>query len=145
MTAPSPADPIRRTAGVRERYECEWSEGDARAELKAIWGDAINAHGVLLGSAAETLYDRDGCRVEIRIVTARGRFAFGSAFRTPMEGYGGSPSVWEEWFDTHAEARTAAIEFVLGRLPRAVDSPEEDRVERMRRAVAELVRQPSPF
>ena len=67
MTAPSPADPIRRTAGVRERYECEWFEGDARAELKAIWGDAVNAHGVLVGSAAEVLYDRDGCRVEIRI------------------------------------------------------------------------------
>ncbi len=145
MTVPDPADPFRQTARLRERFACERSDGEARAELKAIWGDAINAHGVLLGSAVETVYDRDGCRVEIRIATVYGRFAFGSSFRTPTEGYGGAPSVWEEWFGTHAEARTAAIEFVLGRLPRAVDPPEEDRVERMRRAVAELSRQPSLF
>ena len=145
MAAPSPADPIRQSARLRERFECERSDGDARAELKANWSDAINAHGVLLGSAVETVYERDGCRVEIRIVTARGRFAFGSSFRTPTEGYGGAPSVWAEWFDTHAEARTAAIEFVLGHLTRAIDPAEEDRVERMRKAVAELLRQPSPF
>ena len=145
MSAPSPADPIRRATGVHERFECERTDGEGVAKLKAVWGESVNAHGVLVGSAVETVYDRDGCRVEIRIATARGRFAFGSSFRTPTEGYGGAPSVWDEWFGTHAEARTAAIEFVLGRLPRGTDADGVDRGERMRRAVADLLRQPSLF
>ena len=145
MSAPSPADPIRRVTGVRERFECERADGESVAQLKAIWGDAVNAHGVLVGSAVETVYDRDGCRVEIRIATAHGRFAFGSSFRTPTEGYGSAPSIRGEWFATPAEARAAAIEFVLGRLPRGTDTPDGDRIERMRRSVADLLRQPSLF
>ena len=145
MSAPSPADPIRRTPGVHERFECERTDGEGVARLKAVWGEAVNAHGVLAGSAVETVYDRDDCRVEIRIATARGRFAFGSSFRTPTEGYGSAPSLRGEWFATPADARAATIEFILGQLPRAVGPPEKDRVELMRRAVADLLRQPSLF
>jgi hypothetical protein len=146
MTAPT--DLTRCTDDIRERYPHYWRDEQAQAELKALWGDAVNANGVFTNSPEETLYDRDGYRAAITIATANGAFAFGCSFQTPTQGYGGAPSIWEELFTSHAEARTAAIEYLLKRLPEQHYPHEENQraqLDRMRQAVADLLRQPSLF
>ena len=78
--------------------------------------------------------------------TASGVYAFGCSFRTPTQGYGGAPSVWGDLYGSHGEARTAAIEYQLKRLP-VLDCPHEHtqrhHIDRMRQAVANELRQPS--
>jgi hypothetical protein len=143
-----PNDLIRRTDEIREHYERYWSDEQAKAELKAIWGDAINANGVLVDEQEEVIYNRDGYKAAISIGTANGLFAFGCGFQTPTQGYGGAPSIWDELFDSYAEARTAAIEYLLKRLPEPVYQHEESKqnqLDRMRQAIEDLLRQPSLF
>jgi len=137
---------INRTDEIRERYEHYWRDEQAQAELRAVWGDAINANGVFINDHEEVLYNRDGYKAEISIGTANGLFAFGCGFQTPTQGYGGSPSIWDELFNSHGEARTAAIEYLLKRLPEPMYPHEENQrpqLDRMRQAVGELLRQPS--
>ncbi|WP_020472404.1 hypothetical protein [Zavarzinella formosa] len=139
---------IERTDAIREKYEHYWRDEQAQAELKAIWGDAINANGVFVNAPEEILYDRDGYKAWITIGTANGLHAFGCGFQTPIEGYGNAPSIWDELFETRSEARTAAIRFLLERLPEAKhphEHAQREQVERMRKAVANELRQPSLF
>ena len=143
-----PADLIRRTDEILQKHEHYWRDEDARAELKALWGDAINNCGVFLDSPTESLYDRDGYRAAISIGTANGVFAFGCGFRTPTQGYGGAPSICGDLFGSHGAARTAAIEYLLTQLPDPLSPHEENQrvqLDRMREAVGNLLSQPSLF
>jgi hypothetical protein len=148
VTAPALDDLIRRTEDIREKYPHYWRDEQAQAELKALWVDAVNANGVFVNDPDEVLYDRDGCRAVIRIGTANGVYAFGCGFQTPTQGYGSSPSIWGELFASHAEARSAAIDYLLKRLPATFYPHEEHlrgKVERMREAIAAPLLQPSLF
>ena len=144
MTAPT--DLIGRTDDIREKHPHYWRDEVAQAELKAIWGEGINAQGVFVDSPEEVLYDRDGCKSAISIGSASGLYAFGCNFRTPTQGYGEAPSIWGDLFGSHGEARTAAIEYLLKRLPEPIYPHEEGQraqLARMRNAVADQLRQPS--
>jgi hypothetical protein len=144
----TPSVLIRRTDDIREKYPHYWRDETAQAELKALWGDAVNVNGVFVNDPDEVLYNRDGCKAAIRIGTANGVFAFGCEFQTPTQGYGGAPSIWGELFPSHEAARAAAIEHLLEKLPKTFFPHEEnlrERIERMREGVADLLRQPSLF
>jgi hypothetical protein len=141
----NPADLIRRTDDIRERYGHYWRDEQAQAELKALWGDAINDCGVFTDCPEEVLYDRDRCKASISIGGANGLFAFGSTYWTPTEGYSAAPSVLGELFDSHDAARTAAIKHLLQRIPSTDTHEQRQQVGRMQQAVSELLRQPSLF
>ena len=145
---PDPDEMARLTDEIREKYPRYWHDEQAWAELKALWGEVINANGVFFDVPDEVLYDRSGYKAVIRIGASNGFFAFGCGYSTPTQGYGGSPSIWEELFASFAEARVAAIEFLLGRLPSRFFPHEEGQrggVEQMRSAVAAHLRQTSLF
>ena len=148
MTASDTAELVRRTDEIADKHPHYWRDEAAQAELRAIWGEGVNANGVFAHAPEEVLFDRDGYKAAITIGAARDLFAFGSSFQTPTQGYGGAPSVWEELYQSHAAARTAAIEFLLKRLPEPIYPHEEGqrgRLDRLRQAVSELLRQPSLF
>jgi hypothetical protein len=110
-------------------------------------GEGINANGIFVDAPTEVLYDKDGHRASISIGTANGLFAFGCSFKTPTQGYGAAPSIWGELFDSHAGARTAAIECLLKQFPTPLYQHENQReqLDRMQQAIADLLRQPSLF
>jgi hypothetical protein len=144
----APDELIRRTNEIKETHPHYWRDDQAQAELAAIWGEAVNAQGVFVDSPDEVLYDRDGYRVTITIGAANGLFAFGCGFRSPTQGYGSAPSIWDDLFGSHGEARTAAIEFLLKQLPQPLYPHEEgqrSQLDRMRQSVTDLLRQPSLF
>ncbi|WP_020471515.1 hypothetical protein [Zavarzinella formosa] len=141
-------DLIEQSDNIRENHPHYWRDEQAQAELKALWGDAINAQGVFTGREEEILYDRDGYKAVVSIGTANGVYAFGSSFETPTQGFSDAPSIWDELFETHAEARTAAIGFLLKRLPEAKfphEHTQREQLDRMRKAVANILRQPTLF
>ncbi|QEL18762.1 hypothetical protein [Limnoglobus roseus] len=144
----TPADLIRRTDEIREHFPHYWRDEQAQAELAAIWGEAINPQGVFVDHPNEVLYDRDGCKASISIGTAKGVFAFGCSYQTPTQGYGSAPSIWDDLFGSYSDARAAAIEFLLARLPTPEgqhEVSERVRIDRMRNAIAAPLRQPSLF
>jgi hypothetical protein len=146
MTALETSDLTLLTAVIREKYEHYWHDKHAQAEMKALWGDAVNSNGVFVESEEETLHDRDGHQAAISISTANGVYAFGWEYRTTTQGGGSAPSVWEGLFSTHAAARAAAIECLLAKIPAdaaVVDERQDRHLGRMRHALEGLLRQPS--
>jgi len=141
-------DLLRRTDETRKKVPHSWRDEDARSELEFLWGGAVTPDGVFVKSSEEVLYDGDGCRVSIVIGTARGSYAFGCGYQTPTRGFGFAPSLSGELFASHGGARAAAMNRLFHRLPTPLHQHgerERKRMERMRRALAEPPRRPSPF
>jgi hypothetical protein len=144
----TPDQRIEQTDAIREQYADWWRNEEAQQKLRQLWGDAINAYGVFVSAAEEVLYDRDGCTAEISIAAAGGMYGFGYRFMTPTQGSGSAPSIWGEFFPCYAQARIAAIDCLLKRLPKHFYLHEEGqrhRIEQMRNVLTGIVAQPSLF
>ena len=148
MTTLTPDEAIQKTNDIIERYEQYWRDEQAHAELKALWGDAINDCGVFVPHEEEILFHKDGCRASISIGSAHGCYAFGVHLDLPTEGFGHAPSIFGDLYESREAARTAAIEQIIDRLPKSGSSHEESsqhRIERLREALLGTLRQPSLF
>ena len=148
MNSQATDDPLRRTDEIKKNVPHSWRDEDARSELEFLWGDAATPDGIFVESSEEVLYDGDGSRVSIRIGTARGLHAFGCGYQTPTRGFGFAQSPPGELFALHGGARSVATDRLLHRLPTPFHRHEErerKRMERMRQALVEPLRQPSPF
>jgi hypothetical protein len=149
MTSPlTPDDILRQTAAIMNKYEDWWREDQARAELKALWGDAINDAGVFTHHEDESLYNRDGCKAEVSVGGAHGLYAFGCSFTYPTGGFGNAPSISGDLFPSRDAARTAGIEYLVKRMPKQLFAHEDthrNRIDHARAALEGLLRQPSLF
>lgn len=109
MTNRNCQDGVRRTVHLRDRPAFDW---DPRSGPDARGDGTIRVPDTLAG-VARVRDDRAGGPVEVRLVTVRGRFAFGSSFRTPACDAESPQTTWSGWYDTPAEARAAAVAFVF--------------------------------
>jgi hypothetical protein len=139
---------IEKTDDIIERYEFWWRDDEALAEMKALWGEAINKHGVFIDREEETLFNRDYCRACISIGHAHGTYAYGASMDHPTSRFGHAPSILGAFYPSREEARTAAIESLIIRIPKREHIHEEAnrlKWERMDDALKRLLRQPSLF
>lgn len=141
-------DIITRTAEIRDKYEQWWRNPDAQQELKAIWGDTINDSGVFVNAEKEILFNRDGYKAEISIGSGCGLFTFGCGYQYPTGGCGSAPSIWDEMFESHGQARTAAIRYLVKKMPEKFYPHEnhlQGKMDRMRQTLLGMLNQPSLF
>jgi hypothetical protein len=110
MTTLTSENLICHTEAIRAKNPDYWRNDQAQVELAALWGEAINAHGVFVDFSEEVILSRKGCRASITIGGAHGVFAFGCQYQTSVEGFGYAPSIKGELFFSEGKARSAAIE-----------------------------------
>ena len=105
MTAAVTTGLLSQTEAIYEKYPDYLPDDDAETELNAIWGDTVNAHGVMVNSSEEKLYDKDSYRVIITIGCARGVNVFGCHFILMASG-------------RHRQSRTSFLRQRVRREPR---------------------------
>ncbi len=105
---------------VMEKYERYWSEPEALAEVKSLWGvgDEVNDCGVFINYETETVAKTKQGEAHVGIYKVSDSvFVHCCGYWDGTDGFGYAPSVWKsETHTTEGQAKDAAIAELINRI-----------------------------